>query len=208
MPLTTRQPLGVIILAAGASRRMGRPKLLLPWQDSTVIGHIIHQWQDLDALQIAIVHRPKDASLLAELDRLNFPAQNRIENPAAESGMFSSVLCAANWPRWAGEVASWAIVLGDQPHLRLDTLRAATEFHFERPHAICQPLFDGHGRHPVFLPRQAFHELKTTHAQTLKDFLKLIARPIVQYPVDDPGLALDMDTPGDYKQLLNLASAK
>ena len=41
--------IGVIILGAGASSRMGRPKLLLPWGDTSVIGHLIRQWQALGA---------------------------------------------------------------------------------------------------------------------------------------------------------------
>ena len=46
-------PFGVIILGAGASSRMGRPKLLLPWRGTTVIGHIIYQWRELGAAQIS-----------------------------------------------------------------------------------------------------------------------------------------------------------
>ena len=201
-------PLGVIILAAGASVRMGCPKLLLPWQDTTVIGHIIRQWRDLGTAQIVVVHRPNDTPLFVELDKLNFSSQNRVENPQPERGMFSSILCAAQWNGWNDDISSHAIVLGDQPHLHLDTLRALMEFHFSHPGAICQPFFGDHERHPVFLPRRAFDSLKTTRAKTLKDFLKHISSPAVQYPMNDPGLALDMDTPKDYTRLKNLTSAE
>src|SRR5271169_6647644 len=90
-------PLGVVILGAGASSRMGRPKLLLPWKDTTIVGHLIRQWRGLGARQIAVVHRPGDAPLAAELDRLDFPAKDRIVNPQPERGMFSSIVCAAEW---------------------------------------------------------------------------------------------------------------
>src|SRR5579863_7664083 len=116
-------PLGVIMLAAGASSRMGKPKLLLPWRGTTVIGHLILQWQELGVAQIAVVLRTNDSALAAELDHLNFPKSDRIENPQPERGMFSSVVCAANWHGWRKEISSWAIVLGDQPHLQPDTLR-------------------------------------------------------------------------------------
>ena len=150
--------------------------------------------------QIAVVCQPADLKLGAELDRLNFPAQNRIENPQPERGMFSSILCAANWTGWNNEIAVWAIVLGDQPHLRLETLRTVLEFHARHPAAVCQPEFGGHARHPVLLPRRAFGELKQTHAKTLKTFLKQTSCPLVKCPIADPGLALDLDTPEDYKQ--------
>ena len=193
--------LGVVILGAGASARMGRPKLLLPWGDTTVIGQIIRQWRELGARQIAVVHRPKDAPLFAELDRLDFPKRDRIENPQPERGMFSSVVCAANWTGWKKEIANWALVLGDQPHLNPDSLRQLLQFHSAHAGAICQPEFDGHARHPVILPRAAFTGLKDSRAATLNEFLKLVPVPRVQCHVTDAGLSLDMDTPEDYKRL-------
>src|SRR5258706_3882508 len=92
--------LGVGILGAGASARMGRPKLLLPWRDTTVIGHLISQWQELGAGQIAVVLRANDSALTAELDRLDFPKPNRIENLQPETGMFSSIILVANLNGW------------------------------------------------------------------------------------------------------------
>src|ERR1019366_10818668 len=111
-------PLAVLLLGAGASSRMGRPKLLLPWRGTTIIGHLLSQWREVGAAQIAVVLRPDDAALMAELDRLNFSKSDRIENPQPERGMFSSIVCAANWQGWQKDISSWAIVLGDQPHLR------------------------------------------------------------------------------------------
>ncbi len=200
-------PLGVIILAAGASVRMRQPKMLLPWKGITVIGHIISQWRELGASQIGVVHRANDEPLLAELERLHFPVQNHIENPQSERGMYSSVLCAANWSGWNKEISSWGIVLGDQPHLSSETLSALVEFHFLHKDSICQPFYGDHGRHPIFLPQRAFNELKASRDGTLKDFLKHVHCPSVLYPVKDLGVALDMDTPEDYKRLRELTSA-
>ena len=192
---------GVVILGAGASARMGRPKLLLPWRDTTVVGQLLRQWRELGAAQIAVVLRANDAALAAELDRLNFSKSNRIENPQPERGMFSSVVCAANWSGWQPEISNWAIVLGDQPHLQSETLRRLLDFSAQNKEAICQPVFGGRTRHPVMLPRPAFAELKSTGAATLKEFLKLAAGPRVQCSVVDAGLSLDMDTLEDYKRL-------
>jgi len=193
--------LGVIILGAGASARMGRPKLLLPWRDTTVIGHLLAQWREIGAGQIAVVLRANDPALAAELDRLNFSKSDRIENPQPERGMFSSVVCAGNWSGWRPEISSWAIVLGDQPHLQLETLRQLLEFSDQNEDSICQPVFGGRSRHPVILPQSTFAELSNTGAATLKDFLKLAKAPRVQCSVADAGLSLDMDTPEDYKRL-------
>jgi molybdenum cofactor cytidylyltransferase len=193
--------LGVVILGAGASSRMGRPKLLLPWRGSTVIGHLLAQWRELGAAQIAVVLRADDHALAAELDRLHFPRASCIENPLPERGMFSSIVCAANWTGWRDEISSWVLVLGDQPHLQAETLRRLVEFSAQNKEAICQPVFGGKTRHPVILPRPSFMALKNSVAATLKDFLNLALSPRVQCPVADPGLSLDMDTPEDYKRL-------
>ena len=44
-PATGSVRVGVVILAAGRSRRMGKPKLLLPWGETSVLGHLIRQWE-------------------------------------------------------------------------------------------------------------------------------------------------------------------
>jgi len=46
---------GALILGAGKSARMGRPKLLLPWHGTTILGHLIQQWKRLSVEQIAVV---------------------------------------------------------------------------------------------------------------------------------------------------------
>jgi molybdenum cofactor cytidylyltransferase len=193
--------LGVIILGAGASSRMGRPKLLLPWQDTTVVGQIIATWRELGAAQVVVVMRPADALLAAELDRLELSVANRIENPAPERGMFSSLLCAAQWHGWQKGIARWAVALGDQPHLPSPDLRRLLALQAQNPHCFGQPAVGGRTGHPVILPSPAFDELKRTGATTFKEFLKLAAIPRVQLEMAHPGVLLDLDTPEDYIRL-------
>jgi molybdenum cofactor cytidylyltransferase len=200
-PVKSSIPPGVVILGAGASSRMGQPKLLLSWQDRTIIGHLISQWQRLGAKQIAIVHRPKDELLFTELKRLDYSQTNCIENPQPELGMFSSIVCAANWNGWNSELTHFAIVLGDQPHLQLQTLRTLLEFSAQNPAKICQPACSGQTGHPVVLPRDVFDALQGTRAKTLKDFLKHFSVRSVQCVINDAGVTLDLDTPEDYKRV-------
>jgi len=114
--------------------------------------------------------------------------------------MFSSILCAAGWSGWKDGITCWAIALGDQPHLRPDTLRRLLEFQRANLNAVCQLEYGGHARHPVLLPQTAFAGLRTCSADTLKDFLKQTAVRCLRCSVDDPGLALDLDTPEDYQR--------
>src|SRR6185436_13409002 len=100
--------LGVVLLAAGRSTRMGRPKLLLPWGETSILGHLINQWQGLEAGQIGVVCAAGDKVLEDELNRFDFPPDNRIYNSAPERGMFSSIQCAASWRGWKKELTHWA----------------------------------------------------------------------------------------------------
>jgi molybdenum cofactor cytidylyltransferase len=195
---------GVIILGAGASSRMGRPKLLLPWGKGTVVEHLLSQWRQLRAAQIALVCAPGQTALQAELDRLHFPTQDRIFNSAPERGMFSSVQSAAGWNGWKVEITDWVIVLGDQPQVRQKALRALLDFKLAHPDEICQPSCDGRPKHPVILPRPEFELLKETRTENLKLFLQSRAHRIALLPLDDPGLVLDIDRPADYEQALQL----
>jgi molybdenum cofactor cytidylyltransferase len=190
--------LGVVILAAGASTRMGRPKLLLPWGKTSILGHLLEQWSSLDAKQIAIVRAQSNPLLERTLDGLRFPLQNRILNPKPERGMFSSIQCAAQWPGWNRNLTHWAIVLGDQPHLHSSTLAKLIELALEHPEKICQPSRNGRPRHPVILPQNIFEPLAGATDADLKQFLR--CRETVLREMDDPGLDFDIDEPADYEK--------
>jgi molybdenum cofactor cytidylyltransferase len=198
--------LGVVILAAGASSRMGRPKLLLPWEGTTVIGHLLRQWQTLGATQIVVVCAVANTALADELDRLGFPPANRICNPQPERGMFSSIQCAAGWSGWQSNVTHWVITLGDQPQVRLETLKRLVDFAAAHPASICQPAHKGHGRHPVILPADDFSGLKDSQAMNMKEYLSAGGYSVARCEMDDPGLDLDLDEPADYERALALAN--
>lgn len=196
--------LGVVILAAGQSSRMGRPKLLLPWGETSVLGHQIRVWQQLGAGQIAVVCSSTERTLFEELDRLRFPEDARIGNPEPARGMFSSIRCAAEWPGWRSGLERVAIVLGDQPQVRIETLRTLLVFSAARPSQACQPRAGGRLRHPVILPWPMFATLRQSSAASLKEFLQTAAGEIAACDSADAGLEFDLDTPADYARGLAL----
>ena len=200
----TSPGIGVVILAAGASSRMGKPKLLLPWGTTSILGHLIRQWDTAGAKQITLVCADGDESILAELDRLGFSTANRIFNLAPQRGMFSSIRCAAEWNGWRPEITHLAIVLGDQPHLRNETLRMLVDFVAAHPDTICQPGLNGRRRHPVLMPRGVFDRLRVCAAGNLKEFLQNDI--VATCELDDPGLDLDIDRPEDYEKALELSA--
>lgn len=197
--------LAAVLLAAGQSARMGRPKMLLPWQGATIIGHLVSTWRTLGARQVGVVCRPADTALAAELDRLGVSSRDRIANPLADQGMFSSVQAAARWGGWRAELTHFALVLGDQPHLRPATLRRLLDDCAKNPAVARQPSFQHQPAHPVVLPRRLFHPLgDQPGASTLRDYLQTITVALTE--ITDPGLALDLDTPADYQAAISSAA--
>lgn len=206
-PMTGHDPspsIGVVILAAGASLRMGKPKLLLPWGTTSILGHLIRQWDTARAKQITVVCAAAGEGILAELDRLGFSPVNRIFNLAPQRGMFSSIRCAAEWNGWHPEITHLAIVLGDQPHLRNETLRVLVDFVAAHPDTVCQPGRQGRRRHPVLMPRGVFDRLRACAAGNLKEFLQ--NEIVATCELEDPGLDLDIDRPEDYEKALQLSA--
>lgn len=197
---TFAEGLGVAILAAGRSSRMGRAKLLLPWRGPSVLAHLVNEWRSLGVGQVAVVIAAKDRPLHLELDRLGFSEAERICNPEAERGMFSSVGCAATWPGWNKGLTHWAFALGDQPHLSRGTLERFLVFCAEHRGSICQPSRQGRGRHPVILPEAVFAQVGLNGAETLKQFLGGFT--VAYCEMEDPGLDLDLDRPEDYARAL------
>jgi CTP:molybdopterin cytidylyltransferase MocA len=114
--------------------------------------------------------------------------------------MFSSVRCAVEWSGWEAATTHWAIALGDQPHLRRETLARLVEFTKRNAGKICQPGRGGHGLHPVVLPKAYFERIGDTKAATLKDFLQLMANEVKLMETDDAGADLDIDLPEDYEK--------
>jgi molybdenum cofactor cytidylyltransferase len=199
-----RFAVGAIILAAGASRRMGKPKLLLPWGETTVLGRLLQQCKSQQTRQIAVVCVANAQPLTEELNRLGFPQADRIFNPAPDRGMFSSIQSAADWAGWNAELTHFLITLGDQPHLRRDTLERLLDFGTRNPQKICQPLRNGQRKHPVLLPKRMFAELKTSSVGDLKMFLVERASDLSGFECGDAGLDLDMDTPEDYERVTRM----
>ena len=138
--------------------------------------------------------------LVVELDRIGFLEPGRIFNPSPERGMFSSIQCASLWDGWDDEITHCLVTLGDQPHVRLETLRTLLEFGLEHPDRICQPLRNGRRRHPVLFPNRLWTELGKSTAANLKEFLEQHANDLAGFESDDAGLDFDIDTPEDYER--------
>jgi molybdenum cofactor cytidylyltransferase len=189
---------GVVILAAGASTRMGTCKLLLPWGEKTILTHLLNQWRSTGVVQIAPVIDPSNEPLRTALAHAGFSPSDWIENPSPQLGMFSSLQEASRWTGWLSTLTHWIISLGDQPHIQISTLRLLLDAARKNPTRICQPALNGHTAHPIILPVSNFRELAHHDVPDLRTYIRRREAFRLRVPVEDAGVSRDLDTPEDY----------
>ena len=188
----------VVLLAAGASRRMGTCKLLLPWGKRTVLTHLLEQWRTLRVAQIAPVIDASNELLKSALRDAEFSTDQWIENSFPERGMFSSLQEASRWKGCRSGLTHWVIALGDQPHIEISTFRLLLNASQQNPTRICQPLFGKSAAHPLILPEHQFLTLAETDAEDLRTFIRNHEQLRLRIPVNDRSVTADLDTPTEY----------
>ena len=189
---------GALILAGGRSERMKRPKLLLPWKDTTIVGHLIRIYGTLRIAQLTVVHYAGDSALKAELDRLAISENQRVSNPESTPEMFSSIVAGIRWTGWQADLTHLVIVLGDQPQIARSTVARLLDFSRKHPEHICQPTALGRRGHPVILPRGLAETVAGGSYRHLKEALGECADRVKLLPVDDTSVTTDIDTPAEY----------
>jgi len=189
---------GVVILAAGASTRMGTCKLLLPWGDKTILTHLLDQWRSTGAAQIAPVIDPSNQPLRKALAHAGFSPSDWIENPSPQLGMFSSLQEASRWTGWLSTLTHWIISLGDQPQIQISTLRLLLDAARKNPTHVCQPALHGYTAHPIILPASNFRELAQNDIPNLRIYIRTREAFRLRVAVEDAGVSGDLDTPEDY----------
>jgi molybdenum cofactor cytidylyltransferase len=184
-----------LVLAAGASSRLGQPKQLLPYRGTTLLDATLNVAREcgFDQLLATIGGAAQEVR-----DTIDFTGVEVIENVAYTTGCSSSISAAISAvdPRTTGLV----LMLGDQPGVSPAAVRRLVTEAAESPLGGCH-YSDGRG-HPFWFHRDVFADLLTLHGD--KAVWKLLESG--RYPVADveiDGLVpLDVDTWNDYKALL------
>jgi molybdenum cofactor cytidylyltransferase len=190
--------ISAILLAAGQSRRMGKPKLVLPWGDTTVLGQVVASFDAAGIEDILVVTggaRNQIEELLAQLAKTH-PVR-AIYNPNHERGeMLSSI--QAGLVGLGSEPLAALIGLGDQPQVREETIRRICEAFFQTESPLVIPSFQGRRGHPWLAARSLWPEILTLPASsTPRQFLSSHASQI-EYVASDESVLKDLDTPEDY----------
>ena len=186
--------ISTIILAAGDSKRMGQPKMLLPWGKSTVLQTVISTFQAAGIQDILVVtggaHNQVDA-LVGQSVQIVFN-----EN-YARGEMLSSIQMGLNEIK--SESHAVLIALGDQPQVQVISIQKILQEYKLTNAPLIAPSYQMRRGHPWLVTRKLWDEiLNIPVGETSRDFLNRHARDIHYVQLDTRTILQDLDTPADY----------
>jgi molybdenum cofactor cytidylyltransferase len=184
-----------LVLAAGGSKRLGRPKQLLPYRHTTLLDHVLSTARTADFDQLICVIGGGAPDVRQSVD---FNGITVVENRQFGEGCSSSIAAALGAVDAHCEVL--VLLLGDQPGVTAGTVKSLLAGRGSAPLAACA-YEDGRG-HPLAFARSMFGELATLHGD--RGVWKLLDRHselVAEVPIDGP-IPRDVDTWEDYEAVV------
>lgn len=191
--------IAALVLAAGESKRMGTPKMVLPWASSgTVIEKVVATFHDAGVGMVVVV-TGGDRQLVEDV--LAGCGVETVFNPDYASGeMLSSVKVGLRFLEVTRADAA-LICPGDLPQLKTETVRRMIEVWQQEHVPILIPSYQMRRGHPVMIAREKWAGiLQLSEGETLRDYLNQHMHVSEYLPVDDAGVRRDIDTTQDYEQ--------
>ncbi|MBV9606837.1 MAG: nucleotidyltransferase family protein [Solirubrobacterales bacterium] len=184
-----------LVLAAGGSKRLGAPKQLLPYGDGTLLDHVLNTARACSFDQLVCVIGGSAEGIRAHVD---LRGATVVENEHFGEGCSSSIAAALSAVDPRTDVL--VLMLGDQPGVRPETVKALLAGRGESAYAACA-YEDGRG-HPLAFARSTFADLQALHGD--KGVWKLLDRHAGEVvDVSVPGsIPRDIDTDDDYRAVL------
>jgi molybdenum cofactor cytidylyltransferase len=197
--------IAALVAAAGQSRRMGRPKLVLPLAGRPVIGRLVDALRAGGASPVLVIVPPDGTAIEAECLAAGVEVQ-MLAFPTPD--MRATVEAGLHRLREGPMPEAVLICPGDSPgttaNLVVDLIAQWRRF----PTSIVMPEYQGRRGHPLVLPWHVALEIRELPADVgintlVKDHASIV-RPL---QVGDDWAAADLDTPGDYQMWLDRLGA-
>jgi molybdenum cofactor cytidylyltransferase len=186
-----------IILAAGSSSRMGRPKQVLPIGGKSLVRWAVEAAIDSRAASTIVVTGAAAEAVAGELTGL--PVQI-VHNPAFAEGMSTSL--RAGLRAAPPDTEAVVVLLADQPFVGAEVVNGLIELYEQRHAPIARPRYDGQPGNPVLWDRALFGELLAqTGDQGGRSVLQKHAKEVAWLDLPDARAQLDVDTPEAYASL-------
>lgn len=184
-----------LVLAAGSSRRLGRPKQLLAFRGRPLLEAALDTARACKVDHRLVALGGAAAEVRNRVDLSGFEV---VENQAYGSGCSSSIAAAV--PALAPTTEVMVLLLGDQPCVTVEAVHRLLVGRGDAPLAVCR-YDDGIG-HPFAFGRDVLPDLGALHGdKAVWKLLEQRASDVVEVVV--PGIVpLDVDTQEDYEQLL------
>jgi len=192
-----RQFISGLILGAGASQRLGPPKQVLPYRDTTMLGWVVKQVERATGLDELIVVLGRAANEIRE--HVDFGKARVVENPVFAEGCSSSY--RAGLGALNPQSRAIMIILGDQPGILPEIIdRLAEEWRREEALiALCS--YDGRKGHPMVFAQSMFEQLKGLHGDKAAWKLVDANAPLVQEVHFSLPFPDDINTAADFERL-------
>jgi molybdenum cofactor cytidylyltransferase len=191
-----------VIPAAGFSRRMGQPKLLLPLGAKTVIARLLDVLDRPDVIERFVVLRRDDEALLSEVTSAKATA---IQPDADPPDMRSSVQYALEEIQrryFPGPDEGWMLIPADHPVLEAEVLDSMIDYWQQSDDPILVPTYQQRRGHPTFFRWKLASEVFSLSPEKgLNELLKSHADEVAEIQEDNPAVLTDLDTPEDYQKL-------
>jgi molybdenum cofactor cytidylyltransferase len=187
-----------LVLGAGGSRRLGRPKQLLPYGERTLLGHVLATARECGFQQLIVALGGAADGVREQVD---LSGAEVVVNDAFGSGCSSSIAAALG--ALDERTDTLVLMLGDQPGVTPATVKALLDARGDAPVAVCR--YDDQRGHPFAFERRIFGELANLHGD--KGVWRLLdqrAGDVVEVRISGP-VPLDVDTPEDYEAVLAAA---
>lgn len=187
-----------MILAAGESKRMGKPKLLLPFGEKTIIERVIDsviQSKLDDVLVVLGAHREKIEKKIKDF------SIKIVVNPNFKNDMLSSVQCG--FRALPEDVEASLVILGDQPEISIALINKIVEAYKKSKKGIVLPVYRKNRGHPVLIDMKYQGEIEDLNPDLgLRNLVYKHAEDILEVEVKTPSILQDIDTIEDYNREL------
>ncbi len=196
-PPVPRGEVAALLLAAGSSSRMGRPKALSRLGGKPLLAHSLDTLRASPVREIVVV-LGSDAESIRK--GVALAGTRVVLNAEFAEGMSSSI--RAGLHAASGRADAFLIVLGDQPLVTAATI-AGIIARYQTTHGpAIVPTFRGRRGNPVLFDRSLLPEMQAIRGDIgCRVVLSAHAAEVVEFAVDDPGILLDVDTPKDLEAL-------
>lgn len=184
-----------IILAAGASSRMGSPKQLLIWQDRPLLAHAIDSARSVLAERIVVVLGANAETIKSAVDLNGISV---MLNPDWADGMAGSI--RAGIQVLPANASAVLLMLCDQPLISAAHLQNLLQAWQQAPERIVASQYAESFGVPAVLPAAFFSQLASlTGDRGAKPLMMQCQETLVRVPLQEA--ELDIDTQGDYQRL-------